>query len=100
MRIDDGNAQFLATIVTNHVKEGAKPWDAGVVRILSHSNMNGDKIIVVTRSLPLFEYKIDPFEAFRLGPEELALQIAEAAFKFYRYRPALPVDDHIVLGEN
>jgi hypothetical protein len=26
-------------------------------------------------------------------------KMGEEAFKFYRYRPALPVDEHIILGE-
>jgi len=29
----------------------------------------------------------------------MTTRMAIEAFRFYRYRPALPVDDHIILGE-
>jgi hypothetical protein len=32
--------------------------------------------------------------------KQIYADAAEAAFKFYRYRPALPVGDHIILGED
>lgn len=89
-------------LIVDGVKKGMAPWDPGRVDVFIHTNLRSDEILIEPHG-PLsaaFRYPIDPFDQMRLDPRQLALKVAEAAFKFYRYRPALPVDDHIILGEN
>lgn len=78
------------------------PWNPGrvVCEMRLHLSM-ADELWLQVELFPEtpFVFKIDPFDRRRADPELYNMIIAEEAFKFYRNRPSLPVDDHIILGE-
>jgi len=82
---------------------GMAPWNPGKITAfydpgptLSHF---GPKLTFEIELLPKLVFITYP-DNLRDDPDAMAFKIAEEAFKFYRNRPALPVDDHVVLGED
>lgn len=83
------------------------PFKTGTISLGLDSDVdfyrNGRTLWVELETLPNypFTFKIDDRAAHRdYDPTRHILnQIAEPLFKHFRYRPSLPVDDHIILGE-
>lgn len=80
------------------------PFEPGPIRIfITETRQNGVHIRVDVKSIPNH-----PFErVFTLGQlavfkymYQVVESITHELFNHYRYRPALPVEDHIQLGEN
>jgi hypothetical protein len=88
-------------LVFRAIQLGMAPFQTGkiVAYISSWKGWERTVIFEVGR-LPYMPFKIT-FEAMldSLDYEQIYADAAEAAFKFYRYRPSLPIEDHIVLGE-
>lgn len=82
-----------------YVNRALWPWRPGSINLYRSENLYGPtKITLELGLLPdmPFVFKFDPFA----DPDERVAEMGRQAFEFYRYRPSLPVDDHIILGEN
>jgi len=82
------------------IELGLAPWNPGKITAYTEQEFarRGPKLTFETELLPNLPFVAYP-DTIRYDLDSMALQVAEQAFKFYRYRPAKPVDDHIVLGE-
>lgn len=98
--VNDPDAYNPGVVIADAVSKALWPWTPKKIDLAVVMDMQYDKLLVEPWGFPMFAYPMDPFYRMRLDPDEMAHKAAQAAFKFYRYRPALPVDDHIVLGEN
>jgi hypothetical protein len=89
--------QGLAPFRTGKIVAYVSSW-GGVAYVSSWGGWEPTVIFEVDK-LPYmpFKFSIDRLDA--MDDRQIYLEAAEAAFKFYRYRPALPVDEHIILGE-
>lgn len=91
------------TAIYEAVDRALAPWNAGKIRGYIHVQLRQpDELWLETDLLPSlrFVYAIYPAHMLRLTADEMSVGIAKAAFRFFRNRPTLPIDDHIVLGEN
>lgn len=92
----------LSNAIVEAVNAGLAPWKPGRITLYLQQHIDTfDRIMVETEllgKLP-FIYQLNPFDMISFEPELMAAMVAETAFLFYRNRPALPVDDHIILGE-
>jgi hypothetical protein len=85
------------------IELGLAPFRAGkIVSYISSWEGWQDTLCFEVGKLPYLPFKIsiDRHQLDLESPQETYLRIAQAAFKFYRYRSATPVDDHIILGED
>ena len=83
------------------IEAGLWPWRPGKITAYTEQNFirYGPTLtfeVELLRNLPFVAYP----DLLRDDPDTAALKVADEAFHFYRNRPALPVDDHIVLGED
>lgn len=92
----------VTTIIGQYIKEALKPWDAGNATVYVGDQYRSDTnrfmtIVIQIELLPdmPFEYGVRPDIH---SDDEYAHEIGQKAFEFYRNRPTLPVDDHIILG--
>lgn len=89
------------SMVYEAIDEALTPWRSGIVTVYRKDFLEfvaGPKFQIEIELLPDLPFEFVP--DFFLDPVEMMFLIADKAFKFYRNRPALPVDDHIVLGED
>jgi hypothetical protein len=81
---------------------GLAPWNPGKITAFYDPGPSlsrfGPQVTFEVELLPNLPFVTYP-DALRNDPDAMAFKMAEEAFQFYRNRPALPVDDHIVLGE-
>lgn len=90
-------------ILASGVNAGLWPWNAGQVRIFLNYRIDtmDDELVLETSLLPGLPFTHLITRRSAMGTqEELMQEVAYAALNFFRYRPALPVDDHIILGED
>lgn len=91
-------------VVGHRINQALAPWNAGgAVVYQSHSFETRDiRITIEIELLPKLPFvcTINPINLSLLTEAELSRMIAREAFDFYWNRPTLPIDDHIVLGEN
>jgi hypothetical protein len=87
-------------LVYQAIKLGLWPWNPGKITAWTEQEFShrGPKLTFETELLPNLPFVGYP-DVLRYDFDMMAFKLAEEAFKFYRYRPATPVDDHIVLGE-
>jgi hypothetical protein len=93
------------TLIGAYIDRGLAPWKSGGAKVfvmqpsLTRPPGYFFTVGVQIKLLPdlVFEYDVAPGLH---GEMEMAYEVAERAFEFYRNRPILPVDDHIVLGED
>jgi hypothetical protein len=92
--------QFLQ-IIYGAVEKALAPWNPGRITIWRDDWLGIHPRDVVLgcdiQILPEVRFlaHVDPLN----DPFDIADKFASEAFQFYRYRPALPIDDHIILGE-
>jgi hypothetical protein len=83
---------------------GLAPWNPGEITTYYSDTYGCEShpfepiVTFETKLLPrlLFSAQIDLLSD---DMHQALLKVADQAFEFYRYRPATPVDDHIILGE-
>lgn len=94
--------QNLWNWIYKSIALGLAPWNPGKITSYYEPgptlNRFGPTLIFEIELLPTLKFVAYP-DTLRDDPDTMAFKIAQEAFKFYRYRPAVPVDDHIVLGE-
>lgn len=89
------------------IQQAMAPFKTGKATISisdSDSSYNGRTLWFEIEALPTypFRFKYDEWVVFRAyDPVDYLVQtIKQPLFNHFRYRPSLPVDDHIVLGED
>jgi hypothetical protein len=83
------------------IANGVWPFKVGPSEAYVHEDFErGRTLRVIVKGLPDHDFvmSLDLISLTR-EPDGGLSKIYERVFKHYRYRPALPVDDHIVLGE-
>lgn len=88
----------LFQIVYEAVQDGLAPWDPGRIAMYVDEQLQDRFIAIKIEKFPNLIFRTKP-DMFLQDPTRMAMSIAEKAFNFYRYREPLPVDDHIILGE-
>lgn len=90
----------LMNVVYQAIQLGLLPWDPRKITAYRTDQSSFGEVIFwfETDILPEYSFSVKEDIIYK-DPEKIALDMAEEAFKFYRYRPALPVEDHIILGE-
>lgn len=90
-------------IVEKYVDAGLAPWRSKgfTVERSESGSRYWEEFRIRTAVLPrlVCVVAIDGL-TFPLREDEAAHYIGTQVFSFYRNRPALPVDDHVILGEN
>lgn len=89
-------------LVREAITLALRPWLPGKVFVyLSDFISAPNTIVVEVDLLPKwpFAFEIDPFDRLTHDPMCLAYKVADEAYFWFLKRPTLPVDDHIVLGE-
>lgn len=89
------------------IRQAIAPFDTGKITISIEEagfSMSGRTLwfeIETLRSYP-FRFKYDEWVAYQAyDPVQYLFEsVREPLFNHFRYRPSLPVDDHIVLGED
>lgn len=86
------------------VKQAIFPFDPGRVTAWSSElrDFTETDLVVevdVLRGYP-FKTSLSRRSLIEMNPYDVMRSFYKDLFNHYRYRPALPVDDHIVLGEN
>lgn len=96
--VQEQEFNYIGRVLGENLKYALWPWSPGEVTIYRGDNAHGAYWLVKTELLPKYLFR---FEMHRWrDPMELLFDIADKAFYFFRERPCLPVDDHIILGEN
>lgn len=95
----ESSKHYMDTTV-RHLQE-ALPYTLGRVTVSLVESLFEPRSVRVDvlafHNTPFYYHMIDlPY----LSPEELAHEVGRLAAVFYRNLPGLPVEDHIVLGEN
>lgn len=89
----------LIQIIYEAVQDGLSPWDPGRIALYNTQDaLNGIQVAIRVERFPELVFSTRP-DYILHDPTTMFLSIAEKAFKFYRYREGLPVEDHIILGE-
>ena len=103
----DQHEKRLWDQVRDAIRAGMWPFDTGTVTMSWYEPgfENLDRTLLIEiETVPNydFKYKVDERAMFRAyDPEAFFVDsICEPIFRHFRYRPSLPVDDHIVLGED
>lgn len=90
-------------LVQHYVKAALWPWSPGGATVSIGpditSRFDDYLIIIETDLLPHYPFQFKYRPERNDGDMDMAHRVGKDAFKFFRYRPALPVDDHIMLGE-
>lgn len=96
----------ITRTIVSFAAEGMWPFHTGTVTVWMDYNIDymNHTLWVQIEEYPSapFGHKIDDELMYRSYQPELYLieSIREPLIKHFRYRPALPVDDHIQLGED
>lgn len=79
-----------------------KPGPATVWFLEDSDNFfaGGRTICIEVGNLPRYVFKMALDRELLAYPEEVAQRIVEELFNHFRYRPTLPVDDNVRLGED
>lgn len=89
--------QKPAQMLGDAIKTAIAPFDPGAMVLRLTERLEGPAALIVEVGLfpdRPFVYHIDPFD----DPDnQLRLAVTQAT-QYYRNRPSLPVEDHIVLG--
>ena len=87
-------------VVFEAIKLGLEPWDPGeMIAYRTDINRYGFTITFKTRLLPNLPFTAN-IDAMRyIDIPYLVAEVAERAFLFYRNRPRVEPEDHIILGE-
>lgn len=88
----------LQTVLGENIKLALWPWEPGEITVYRMDGIFRPQFMVKVERFPDLVYRSEP-NPF-LGTEQILYDLADKAFYFYRERPSLPIDDHIVLGEN
>jgi hypothetical protein len=103
----DLNSKDAMRYLGECVKKALYPWHPGKVTMWldNEDTFKGGwkrKISLEIELFPIVRYPGHIF-SYKLNPMAEIIpdikKMGEEAFKFYRYRPTLPVDEHIILGE-
>lgn len=93
----------ITAVIGRYIDKALAPWRTGGATAYMSDSMEtrNPKFTIVVNLLPYypFTYEIDRFKIDKYG-EEVAYEIAREAYKFFLNRPTLPIDDHIILGED
>jgi hypothetical protein len=93
----------LVRAVCRVVEDAIFPFRPGSVQLYTWYNIDywNHTLKVVVELLPdhVFEFLLEGNELMK-DEHAYLNKFYAALFKFYRYRPSLPVEDHIVLGED
>lgn len=89
----------LTQIIYEAVQDGLAPFEPGRIAIYVDQELSERWIAIKIEGLPNLTFKTKPDWQLQ-DQTRILMSIAEKAFNFYRYREGLPVDDHIILGEN
>lgn len=89
--------------VAHAIKEGMFPFDSGNFQLYTWYDIDyfRSTLKVVVERLPdhVFEYVIDHAKLVAY-PDSFVDEFVYELFRHFRYRPAIPVEDHILLGES
>lgn len=97
--VSEENYRRMMQIVYEAVRSGLAPWEPGRIAMYRSDDYLGDpEIAIRIERFPELTFKAT-FDQWLIDPTSMVTELAEKAFKFYRYREALPVEDHILLGE-
>lgn len=90
----------LLNWIFQSIELGLWPWKPGKITAWTEQDFAqfGPKLTFEVEHFPNLPFVAYP-DVIRYDFDVMAYKVANEAFKFYRNRPALPVDDHIVLGE-
>lgn len=89
----------LTQIIYEAVQDGLTPWKPGRIALYIDEHLHDRSIAIKVESFPSLVFRTKP-DWFLQDATRMMMSIAEKAFNFYRYREALPVDDHVILGED
>ena len=84
---------------------GLAPWNPGRITAYYTDHSAGDfhpftpVITFETELLPRLPFSTE-LDLLMMDHHQALLKAADEAFEWFRYRHSLPVDDHIVLGED
>lgn len=96
--------QAFMDLVTERIKAAIQPYDPGAVTFFVNNHINdGAVLIVEVERLHWwpFAYAVDRELLCQMfHPEDQLRHIAEEAYRWYKYRPANVIDDHIILGSD
>jgi len=97
----DEQSRLLTRPLYDAVTQGVAPFRPGRITLFSDYDIDymRYRLVVEVENVPeIFEDQIDPIRCRDAGSyyDDLSKNLLE----FYRYRPSLPVDDHIQLGED
>jgi hypothetical protein len=87
------------------IELGLSPWKPGKITAYYTDNMAGDfhpfKPIITfeTEILPRLPFSTE-LDLLGMDHHQALLKAADEAFEWFRYRRALPVEDHIIPGED
>lgn len=99
----DNYSSELILQVSRMVDLAMFPFQVGPIQTYTWYDIDYNRRIlkVVAELLPdyVFEFPINHRELV-VDPDRLMARLYEELFKFFRYRPSLPVEDHILLGED
>lgn len=97
--VSEENYRRMMQIVYEAVRCGMAPWEPGRIALYRSDDYLGDpEIAIRIERFPELIFKTT-LNLWLMDPAGMVADVAEKAFKFYRYREALPVEDHIILGE-
>lgn len=88
-------------IIAKRIKFALAPFEPGTITLTINDDYRFNDVLEVRIEVGLLPNL--PFLGYPQlcsTEDEMVWILADEAFLFYRNRPALPVDDHIVLGEN
>src|SRR5690349_1705687 len=95
--VHDFEFRHMHTVLGENIRLALWPWNPGEIRVYRVMESLEPTFLIKVALLPnlIFRYEMKRW----LDPMEILYHIADKAFYFFRERPSLEVDDHIVLGE-
>lgn len=94
----------VTTIIGQYIKRALAPWSPGEATVYVHDRMHARSHMFMTITIEIellpdmpFQYDVRPDIH---SDDEYAHEIGRKAYEFYRNRPTLPVEDHIILGSD
>jgi hypothetical protein len=87
----------LQTVLGENIKLALWPWNPGEIKVYRMDGIFRPQFVIKVERFPDLVYRteINPF----LDATQILFDLADKAFYFYRERQSLPIDDHIILGE-
>lgn len=89
-------------IIAKRIGFALEPWKPGRITMYVNDQFRftNDVVEVVVEVELLPDLPCVTYPQLLSSEDEQVWLMADQAFKHFRYRPSLPVDDHIVLGED